>query len=320
MKQRFQIELIRLFSIRLMVVGSMLFIGGRSLGQKIEVNVNKDTIKIGESIELSLSYSFAKATSGLSFYEGDSLGDGFEVLEVVQADTNQNTVNFKVSVTNFELGSRAIPTFTVYYGDKKTSSTPIPIFVSLVELDTTLPFKDIKPILEDSLTSSDYIKMGWNWVIKYWWLVGLILFGLIGIILYYRMRKLPSNRIEESEKSIPLIPAHVQGIQSLKELEKKELWQKGNQKQYNVELTEIIQTYIFQRYQVPTFERTSSEIIHSLRFVEMGLENKQNLRKLLMLSDLVKFAKEKPTSHENESVMKEAYQFIETTKKESPTQ
>ncbi|MEN8826993.1 MAG: hypothetical protein ABF264_01335 [Flavobacteriales bacterium] len=67
---------------------------------------------------------------------------------------------------------------------------------------------------------------------------------------------------------------------------------------------------------MPTAEKTSSEILHSLRFVEMGEENKQNLKKLLILSDLVKFAKEKPTSEENESVLNDAYKFVETTKNE----
>lgn len=320
MKQRFQLELIQSFIIKLMIGGSMLFIGGETMGQKIEVSLNKDTINIGEAIELSLSYPLTKATSSLSFYEGDSLGDGFEVLEVIQADTIQNRVNVKVSVTNFELEDRVMPSFSIYYGDKKVSSTSIPVFVSLVELDTTLPFKDIKPILEDSLNSSDYVKLGWHWVIKYWWILLLAILGVVGAILYFRKGKFSLTKTGENNKIIPAIPAHVLGIQSLKELERKELWQKGNQKQYNVELTEIVQAYISQRYQVPTFERTSSEIIHSLRFVEMGEENKQNLRKLLMLSDLVKFAKEKPTSHENESVMREAYQFIETTKKENLTQ
>ncbi|MEN8929039.1 MAG: hypothetical protein ABF240_09240, partial [Flavobacteriales bacterium] len=67
------------------------------------------------------------------------------------------------------------------------------------------------------------------------------------------------------------------------------------------------------RYNVPTSERTSSEIIQSLRFVEMGEENKANLRELLMLSDLVKFAKELPTADENEKVLRNGYEFIKTT-------
>ena len=99
----------------------------------------------------------------------------------------------------------------------------------------------------------------------------------------------------------------------LKELEEKQLWQNGKQKEYNVQLTEVIQEYITNRYNVPTSERTSSEILYSLRFVEMGERNKTNLRELLMLSDLVKFAKELPTPDENEKVLRNGYEFVKTT-------
>ena len=98
------------------------------------------------------------------------------------------------------------------------------------------------------------------------------------------------------------------------ELKNKNLWENGLQKEYNVQLTEVIQQYITDRYKVTTKEKTSSEILHSLRFVEMDEQNKTNLRQLLMLSDLVKFAKEKPTDNENNEVLNNAFDFVETTK------
>jgi hypothetical protein len=46
----------------------------------------------------------------------------------------------------------------------------------------------------------------------------------------------------------------------------------------------------------------------------MDEQNKTNLRQLLMLSDLVKFAKEKPTDNENNEVLNNAFDFVKTTK------
>ena len=116
------------------------------------------------------------------------------------------------------------------------------------------------------------------------------------------------------EEPIIVIPAHIKAKQRLEELKGKELWQNGLQKEYNVQLTEIIQQYITDKYKVPTKEKTSSEILDSIRFVEMNSQNKNNLRQLLMLSDLVKFAKEKPTEDENNQVLKNAFDFIVSTK------
>ena len=289
-----------------------IFLLSTSYGQKIEVNVDRDSILIGEEIQLSISYPVEKATSSLQFFEGDSIGNGFEVLEVRKNDTVDKKNTLLLFITNFELNNQLIPPFTVFYGESKLVSNPISVHVSLMEVDTTQPIKDIKPILDDPFTSSDYFKMGWDWVKNNWWILFLVLI-MIGFVLWFSLRKKQPK--EETVIAKPTIPAHLLTVDKLKELEEKQLWQKGNQKEYNVQLSAIIQFYISERYEVPTAEKTSSEILHSLRFVEMGEGNKQNLKKLLILSDLVKFAKEQPTADDNESVMKDAYTFIKTTKK-----
>lgn len=288
------------------------FLLSNSYAQNIEVKVDRDSILIGEEIHLSISYPIEKATSSLQFFEGDSIGNGFEVLEVLKNDTIENQKRLILSVTNFELDFKIIPPFSVFYGESKLVSRPISVHVSLMEVDTAQPIKDIKPILEDSFTTSDYYKMGWNWAKNNWWIV-LLVSIMIGLVLWFLLRKKQPK--QEIVIAKPTIPAHLLAVNKLKELEEKQLWQNGNQKEYNVELTQIIQFYISERYEVPTAEKTSSEILHSLRFVEMGEGNKENLKKLLILSDLVKFAKEQPTADDNESVMKDAYTFIKTTKK-----
>lgn len=282
--------------------------------QKIEVSIDRDSILIGEAIEISISYPITNATSTLQFFEGDSIGNGFEVLEVLKNDTIDNQNQLKLALTNFELDNKLIPSFTVFYGESKLVSRPVSVHISLMQVDTTQPIKDIKPIMEDPFTTQDYLKMGLNWAKKYWWVILIGILG-IGLIVWFLLRKKEHKQETIIEK--PRVPAHLLAIDKLKELESKQLWQNGNQKEYNVQLTEIVQFYISERYEVPTAEKTSSEILHSLRFVEMGESNKQNLRKLLMLSDLVKFAKEKPTADENESVMRDGYLLIETTKKET---
>ncbi len=282
-----------------------------SYAQKIEVEINRDSIFIGEEIEMTIQYPIQAATSFLQFFEGDSIGNGFEVLELIQNDTIENKKILVVSITNFELGRRLIPPFTVFYGNNQLISEPVSVFISLMEVDTAQPILDIKPILDDPLLWSDYAKIAWNWSKNNWW-VFLILVAIIASLIWLlRRKKQPKAQVINLK---PRVPAHILANEKLKQLQEKELWQNGNQKEYNVQLTEIIQFYITERYKVPTSEKTSSEILHSLRFVEMGNENKSNLKKLLILSDLVKFAKEKPTAEDNESVLLDAFTFIETTK------
>ena len=190
-------------------------------------------------------------------------------------------------------------------------SKPIPVCVSLMKVDTTHPFREIKPIVYDDLNVRDRASLAWSWMKQYWFFWIPILLGLLFVIWFLFIKKREGKKGKTPVKEI--IPAHILANSRLKKLEEKQLWQKGKQKEYNVQLTEVFQEYITNRYRIPTNERTSSEIIQSLRFVEMGEDNKANLRELLMLSDLVKFAKEKPTPDENEKVLRNAFVFVKTT-------
>ena len=55
--------------------------------------------------------------------------------------------------------------------------------------------------------------------------------------------------------------------------------------------------------------------MYYLRLSELTENQKRVLRKLLMLTDLVKYAKESPLAAENEQVLRVAYNLVEETKK-----
>jgi len=283
-----------------------------NFSQTISTSVNKDSIFIGEPIELTIKIDGINNFSPLDFKAGDSIGKNFEVLALGKVDSLQSSIKQLVTITSFELDNQLFPPLGIFVDGKKIISKPIPIHISLVNADTTQAIRDIKTIVSDPLNFKDRIQQFFNWAIKYWYvLLGILLIlGLLIWFFFIRKKKVT----ETKEPAKPQIPAHILAYGSLKELEEKQLWQNGNQKEYNTELTLVVQKYISGRYNVATDEKTSKEILDSLRFIEMGESNKNNLRKLLMLSDLVKFAKEKPSATENEQVLKDAFDFIKTTK------
>ena len=302
MSQTFRNILFSIFGVLLLM---------NSSGQTIEVNINRDSILIGEVISMSIQYPISNSTTSLDFIKGDSIGNSFEVFNVVSKDTLDGKTRFQLNVSSFNPGNQFISSLSVYYDTNKVSSQQIPIFVSLVAVDTSKPFKDIHPTYDDPLTSADKWELFWKFIQRVWFIVAFILL-MIAAIWFFLFRK-KKDKESKAEPEI-IIPAHIKANTSLIELKNKNLWQNGLQKEYNVQLTEVIQQYITDRYKVTTKEKTSSEILHSLRFVEMDEQNKTNLRQLLMLSDLVKFAKEKPTDNENNEVLNNAFDFVETTK------
>jgi hypothetical protein len=92
------------------------------------------------------------------------------------------------------------------------------------------------------------------------------------------------------------------------------LWQQEQYKQYYIELTDILRDYIEKRYKVQAHEQTTDELLTSLSSKDMPQQARVKLKEILVLADLVKFAKEKPLPADNELTMEKAISFVELTK------
>ena len=86
----------------------------------------------------------------------------------------------------------------------------------------------------------------------------------------------------------------------------------GKVKAYYTALTDILRRYVGGRYGIDAMESTTDEILAQMG--ELSKENYNNLRTILQLSDIVKFAKGVPTEQENEQVWFDTYRFVEETK------
>ena len=110
----------------------------------------------------------------------------------------------------------------------------------------------------------------------------------------------------------------------MEQLEKKELWQRGEVKTYYSELTDIARIYIEEAIKIPAMESTTSELIAGLRSaavrknINISPETVQNLEGVLMQADLVKFAKSKPLEHEITEDRKKIATTIVTLDKSIP--
>ena len=94
------------------------------------------------------------------------------------------------------------------------------------------------------------------------------------------------------------------------------LWQEGKLKLYHSQLTDIIREYIENRFKIQAQELTTDEILFGFRNIAIDEESKYKLKQILLIADLVKFAKEVPLASENEMSMSNSYDFINGTKRE----
>jgi len=281
---------------------------------QVDAKLEQSTIRIGDQTFLNFSvHQPAKAKVGFPQF-GDTIVSKVQVVKAGKADTvkdkanpNVITVNKSYTITSFDAGTYNLPSlsFTVPNGVIKTD--PLTLQVATVKVDTTKGIYDIKQPLAVSYTFFDWLRDNWYWIA-----LGVAVLLLAGGLIWY-LKKRPVKEKPVVKKAAPLVPAHQIAISKLKELKEKKLWQQDEVKLYYIELSDILREYLEKRYEIKTHEKTTDEIFAVLRCIDIRTDSKNTLRQILELSDLVKFAKEKPIPSENELSLENALVFVMQT-------
>jgi hypothetical protein len=98
------------------------------------------------------------------------------------------------------------------------------------------------------------------------------------------------------------------------------MWQEGKIKDYHSGISDILRVYIEERYSINAPEMTTDEIMYAMRRTVVPENLKEKLRQILVLADLVKFAKENPVPHEHETSINYAIDFVKDSAPNSELQ
>jgi LPXTG-motif cell wall-anchored protein len=181
----------------------------------------------------------------------------------------------------------------------------IKVNISEKVLSDSLALHPIKDIMVEEANLSDYLTY------IYIFLAALILAG-IGYY-FYKRKKNTEETIVSKEPEI-ILSADEKAMAALTELKNKSLWQQGLIKEYQSSLTDIIRTYLKDRYGVDAMEMTTDEISHALTQTDFDKQYKDSLREILQVADLVKFAKATPSENIHQIFMDKAVDFVVNTK------
>jgi hypothetical protein len=102
-------------------------------------------------------------------------------------------------------------------------------------------------------------------------------------------------------------------LEQLDTLRLKKLWQNGETKEYYSELTDILRMYIEQQFDIHAAEMTTDEILFNMKPIDINRKVVNKLSDILMIADLVKFAKAFPSPLDNEQVFNHSIDFVQET-------
>ncbi|MBI4397410.1 MAG: DUF58 domain-containing protein [Elusimicrobia bacterium] len=275
---------------------------GRS-AVRLEASVEPREASVGDPIMLTVQ-AFADGTSRLQPFPVEKALGSFEIIDfsagAPQENKDKGTLQqrFTFTLTAFEVGVSTIPSLAWHYqtaeGPLQELRTPeIPITIKSVLPEKASDIRDIKGSLSAGLL---------------WKILGGLLAGGLAVLAFILWR---SRRKASGAPAAPPRPAHETALEALRRLEEDLLAMTA--KAFYSRLSDVLRTYVEERFLVPALDRTTPEIFEALRRTDMDAEMRMVVRDILGTSDLAKFAKLDPVEEERRKDLDKSAAVIQRT-------
>lgn len=288
-----------------MVLIGLLTLTGYS--QELKVTAGSDGMLIGDHLLLTAEVN----TGGLEFKKIDlkaiDTSAHFELINPGEAEVQAGQRKYiqKIVVTSFDSGVFYVPPLTAIFDDGNQTiqreSNPIPIHVNTVAPDS-LGLAPLKDIIEEETSWRDYLH----------WILGALALVFVVLGVFWWRRRSQAKMVTQTIEVY--IPPHEKALNELEKLERQKLWQKGETKAYEVQISTIFRRYIEEKFGFPALEWTTREIVSHLSRSQWEGISVPVVEEVLRQSDLVKYAKAKPGPEAHAKQMDLVRQWIFSTK------
>ena len=274
------------------------------------VTVDTKEMRIGEQVKLTLELSVDPGYN-VDINVPDSLTDNIEVLGCKDYSTTdakgREIYRKECIITSFLDAPQVIPEIYAKVNDDDYYTNTTNLIVNSVPIDTA-NLKNIKgfnPVWDVKLTWEDYRDTVY---------LSYLLLVFVALLVWILLRYIKNKPIIRIVKVKPRKPSHFTALQKIDEIKSdKSLHVEESVKDYYTRLTDTLREYMQNRYNFNAVDMTTAEIVDNLlRFNDKDAI--REVKELLEVADLVKFAKMQPTQYENDSNLRNAVDFVNATK------
>ncbi len=300
----------------LLIIFLALLTGSYCQDVSVTAKLDTNAMLIGDHVGLTLKFTGPPKSQVLWPFMPDTILKSITVIgrgkidTVYAADKKSVTYSQQLNLTCYDSGFYTVPSIPFRYRIMPDTTVTVAqssmmlLAVHTVKVDTTQAIKPIIGPLKVPITFREMLP---------WILAALAIILLIAAVIWYLNKRRKREPVFTLKPKVVLLP-HETALQDIEKLRLKKLWQAGRIKEYHSELTEILRRYIEDRFQVPALEQTSGEITMSL-MNNPGCPRPvlDKLGNLLIMADMVKFAKVQPLAMENEKSLNDGIEFVNET-------
>lgn len=284
----------------------------------LSIVAQKNQVELGEPVLVSMRLTFPASISTENvifpaFKDSVRINDSIDIINISPATSETATDNQgnpiitwqqEFTIALYAGGTISLPAFQAVVGSDTVATNILTFSVNAPTVNMEEGIKGMKDIAEDPYT---FWELVWLFIKKYAIWIGLLVALILGWIIY--KRKFKKSQTTE-EVIVPKIPLEEQLLLQLEAIEQQELWQQNKHKEYYTEVTNVIRRYLEHKYEISTFEKTSFEILSSLKLSAINKNDYQQLESLFELADMIKFAKSLPSPQENITAIQIAKKLI----------
>ena len=271
----------------------------------IEASLDRSEVLIGDPIQYVVTLKYPEGVVA----EWPSVGASLEGFSV-EASGVESPRRVEGIITearwyrlmSFSAGTHTIPETVVTYRTSDGASHEVRTQAVTITVKGLLPtdwehqdIRQAKPLIP--------MRLAW------WWLLGgvAVIGGLIGAWLR-------RQRQRSEVSSAPPRPAHEIALEALSKLSQEDLPSGSRYEEYYVRLSGIVRSYIEARFGLKAPEMTTEEFLQVASGAQvLSQDQRRLLQEFLEHSDLVKFARYKPSRHEADETFEAARRFIQDT-------
>ena len=292
-------SLSKFFGVICLVTGVLLCYNTAAQPVQVQAYTDKNKVLLGEPFWLTLEVKMLNDAKPQAF-ELDSIPH-FEFLtrdsisNITKGDTNIYRQHYQL--LSFDSGRWVIPSFT-YRPFVKTASILVDV-VYTDPFDPSQPYHDVQELKEIAFKLEEGMEK--------WWYASAVFLILLTLLIHWLTR-------ERKPKPVQMQRAAGTAYQRAKAALKQLKTTEANCAILYTGPVDILRTYLLERTGISSLQETASDLVEKIKPFINDKERYRKLSEVLLLSNLVKFAKYTPSTEEalrSSQVVEDAIDYLE---------